>query len=421
MDNIATPTGLYWSDIYHRFLPIPKRISIFGVFPMEPEKPIVSEKATDSGLHAQLHPLVVITVSDQIGRHFARNQRSPLVGALMGQQNGQEITLENVFECPVTIDAGGRIKLPAAWFEERLQQFKDVHKSPALELVGWWAVTPSTGPTDAHLNLHRQVLQDYNPSAVFLAYHNTHPGSFLAGGRDPKLPVTIYETVYEGENSADADKNLQLDGEGIPLKFREIPFTVETGEAEMIGIDTIAQHSGTASLAETQEQASAKMENQSVEGELSQEEVEIVASLQTRINATRVLQSRVDSMTEKLESDEQNTSPQDKESGKRTPSDHSRREINAILSQASLLTPSEDSTFQQEIVSQSNDVQLISLLGKLGEGTQAMRELGRKTATIQAGQQTAASRQDPRSNMQRANPDFFGQGEQGGPDAGMRQ
>jgi COP9 signalosome complex subunit 6 len=36
---------------------------------------------------------------------------------------------------------------------------------------------------------------------------------------------------------------MQVDGEeqSLNIRFREIPYTVETGEAEMIGIDTVAR------------------------------------------------------------------------------------------------------------------------------------------------------------------------------------
>ena len=89
---------------------------------MESSQSLLSPKSSDSGLHIQLHPLVLLTVSDQITRHAARQQKGPIIGGLLGQQNGREITLEHAFECPVTVGPSGEIILPAAWFEERLQQ-----------------------------------------------------------------------------------------------------------------------------------------------------------------------------------------------------------------------------------------------------------------------------------------------------------
>lgn len=89
---------------------------------MDPLQSLVSSKSSDSGLHILLHPLVLLTISDHITRHAARQQQGPIIGALLGQQNGREITLEQVFECPVTMGENGEVLLPSTWFEERLKQ-----------------------------------------------------------------------------------------------------------------------------------------------------------------------------------------------------------------------------------------------------------------------------------------------------------
>ena len=83
---------------------------------------LVSQKLSDSGVHIQLHPLVLLTISDHITRHAARQQQGPIIGALLGQQSGREITLEHAFELPVKNGSTGEVLLPEAWFEERLKQ-----------------------------------------------------------------------------------------------------------------------------------------------------------------------------------------------------------------------------------------------------------------------------------------------------------
>lgn len=121
-----------------------------------------------------------------------------------------------------------------------------MHRAPPLDIVGWWSTAPSTGPDASHLPIHRQLLQDYNESAIFLAFHPSQIQQ--AGGQGAKLPLTVYESVLEGENATDASKDMQIDGEVLTLniRFRELPYSIETGEAEMIGVDTIAKASGTA-------------------------------------------------------------------------------------------------------------------------------------------------------------------------------
>lgn len=84
--------------------------------------PLIStQKSTDSGLQVALHPLVLLTISDYITRHTLRQQTGPIVGALLGEQNGREITIEHAFDCRL-IEVEGDVVLHKAWFEERLQQ-----------------------------------------------------------------------------------------------------------------------------------------------------------------------------------------------------------------------------------------------------------------------------------------------------------
>lgn len=83
--------------------------------------PLLSTQPSDAGLQVALHPLVLLTISDYITRHTLRQQKGPVVGALLGQQNGREITIEHAFECLLKTD-GDVVTLSEAWFEERLQQ-----------------------------------------------------------------------------------------------------------------------------------------------------------------------------------------------------------------------------------------------------------------------------------------------------------
>ncbi|KAI4142821.1 MAG: hypothetical protein LQ341_003098 [Variospora aurantia] len=215
---------------------------------------ISGHKSSDSGLQIHLHPLVLLTVSDHITRHSLRRREEPIVGALLGQQNGRDITLEHAFECQVVEGEQGAILLHQAWFQDRLQQYKDVHKEPALELVGWFTTAPITGPETHHVPIHQQIIHDYNETAVLLAFH---PTEVLAGAsQSGRLPLTIYESVYEStqnagkaaNNEAEADRSMDIDvAEGpLDLRFRELPYSVETGEAEMIGVDFVARGGGNA-------------------------------------------------------------------------------------------------------------------------------------------------------------------------------
>lgn len=92
-----------------------------------PQNPLIStQKTSDSGLQVALHPLVLLTISDYITRHTLRQQKGPLVGALLGEQNGREITIEHAFDCQM-VEVEGQIVLHQAAFEERLQQSQSCH------------------------------------------------------------------------------------------------------------------------------------------------------------------------------------------------------------------------------------------------------------------------------------------------------
>lgn len=86
--------------------------------------PLISTQKSDSELHVGLHPLVLLTVSDYITRHTLRGQTCPIVGAILGQQNGTKITMEHAFECLTQSLPNGDLSLDQDWFTNRLDQSK---------------------------------------------------------------------------------------------------------------------------------------------------------------------------------------------------------------------------------------------------------------------------------------------------------
>lgn len=232
-----------------------------------------SHKTSESGLQVHLHPLVLLTVSDHITRHISRRRQDPIVGALLGRQHGREISLEFAFECDVIHGNGGNFTLRDSWFRDRLQQYKDVHKVPPLELVGWFTTAPTTGPQLPHLPIHQQILQHYNETAVLLTFHPLaiSEGAAIGG----KLPLTIYESVYESvkaesQNIGQDHGAMEIEGQDVSLdsqleiRFRELPYAIETGEAEMIGVDFVARGSGNATAGDVDTKASKVQASQDI-------------------------------------------------------------------------------------------------------------------------------------------------------------
>jgi COP9 signalosome complex subunit 6 len=112
--------------------------------------------------------------------------------------------------------------------------------------MGWFTNAPPSGPSPAFLPIHRQILK-VNDSAVLLTFHPSLIAEQSSSGA--KLPLTIYETVSEddGVDLGDADEMADAD-EPSKIKFREVPYSIETGEAEMISVDFVARGGGSAAL-----------------------------------------------------------------------------------------------------------------------------------------------------------------------------
>ncbi|KAJ9622717.1 hypothetical protein H2203_006368 [Taxawa tesnikishii (nom. ined.)] len=280
--------------------------------------PLLSTSRSDSSLSVQLHPLVLLTISDYVTRHTLRKQEGPIVGAIIGQQNGREVTMEFAFQCklkPLEKDGEEKVVVDEAWFADRLEQFKDVHKAPALDLVAIFTLGPPTGPLPEHIPIVQQLQHQYNDSLVLLLFHpETILDGSLTGG---KLPISLYESFYE-PGSESADKGLQVDGWGLgrqlQLRFRELSYEMETGEAEMIGIDFVAKGGGNATAiaggdiiqagSKTAANGSKKGKGRvddsvqtngtATEDYLSAEDEELIASLTAKSNAIKMLHQRID-------------------------------------------------------------------------------------------------------------------------------
>ncbi|KAI9851177.1 MAG: hypothetical protein M1838_004286 [Thelocarpon superellum] len=371
--------------------------------------PLLSSHQSSDGLQILLHPLVLLTISDFITRHSLRQQTGPIVGALLGQQRGREVSLEQAFDCKLVANEEGYFVIDSSWFETRLQQFKDVLKVPPLELMGWFTVAPRSGPQRAHVSIQQQLLQSYNESAIFLAFHP----DVTAQGPDSggRLPLTIYESVHEAESSGHGAKvgEGEADGSQMQLRFRELPYSIDTGEAEMIGVDFVARGGGNAGAvggaksannSGKQDRGKEKASAQSGKVDdgpalLSTEDEELVASLNARVNAIKNLHSRVrllktylnnlppSYLTTAMPSDETATSTtttttnSNSNSSTTTEINHPiLRSIQALVNRLPLLIPTDKATFEQELLAERNDVSLVALLGSLNKSVKE-REFAR--------------------------------------------
>jgi COP9 signalosome complex subunit 6 len=196
---------------------------------------------------------------------------------------------------------------------------KDVHKSPALDLVGWYTIVPTSGPQPQHVAIQTQLSRLYSESTILLGFH---PSAVLEGTVGGKLPLTIYEANVEPPESGNREDVEMTDTlPSLKVTFKELPYSVETGEAEMIGIDFVAKGGGNATAVETivknpsltteaanllkgkkrqepEDEDEKQAEDQNI---LSREEEELVSSLTAKANAIKMLHARINLITTYLE------------------------------------------------------------------------------------------------------------------------
>jgi len=366
--------------------------------------PLVTNKTPDSTLSVQLHPLVLLTISDYITRHTLRSQDGPIVGAIIGQSNGRTSTLEHAFECKLA-EKGGEVVLDDDWFQQRLEQYKDVHKEPALDFVGVFVMGPVEGPQTVHLPVLRQVQHLTSTEGILLLVFHGTMVDHLQGG---KLPISLYETLNEQA------------GVEWEMKFRELSFEVETGEAEMIGVDFVAKGGGNATAVTKMEESATAESSRKEKGKgkgkvkdkdgdafgdaanaLSPEDEELIASLTAKTNAVKMLNQRINLIRQYLETlpESHLKSASSAVLPPATTNHTLLRSIQALLSRIPLLAPPNSvqnlteengmpiSTLQNAGMKEQQDVHLTSLLAALTNSVSVAQNLGLKFHILQREKQ----------------------------------
>lgn len=290
-----------------------------------------------------------------------------------------------------------------------------VHKDRQLDLVGWYTLLPSSGPTSTTLTVHNQILQGWNESAILLGFHPEQVLDHSVGG---KLPLTIYESNYEVDDPKtdnDGEDKKMDDGEPtLKLKFKELPYTVETDETEMISMNYVAASGGNAAAAVPKEdkpslsiESNGKGKRRLVESQdeekdvaqedevaLTPEEDEMIAALTAKANAIKMLQSRLHLLTTYLERlppsyvNGDATDLTSMDTDYTTPSPTVLRRIQALVSRLDLVIPSDKPSFEREMLHEANDVNLVRLLNGIVQSLGQARDVGKKFHVVEAAKAT---------------------------------
>lgn len=181
-------------------------------------------------LDVHLHPLVLINISDHVMRFRCSDRGSERVlGALIGAQEGRRIDLHNSFELIVD-DVGAGRALDLEFFNQRLSQYLEVF--PRYEFLGWY----STGklPHDSDKELHKkmqEVTLNENPFALLLDTEVLDREKSL---QPEELPVKVYDSVTH-----------IVEGKTM-IEWTEVPYLIDTLEAERISVNHVAKSATTA-------------------------------------------------------------------------------------------------------------------------------------------------------------------------------
>ncbi|KAF7340003.1 COP9 signalosome complex subunit 6 [Mycena venus] len=311
----------------------------------EPQGVVLSSGA-QSGLSLSLHPLPILNISEHLTRlKLQTNSNSPFVlGALLGTQNGREVEIVNTFE--LAVEPGGEL-VDHGFLVSRRDQcepfqchsqlsdddpFADKQVFPSLEFIGWYTVAPR--PTPRHIALHEQFT-GYCSTPLLLILQ---PSITLVASSDvnaQNLPFKAYEPTIE------------LRDRKSRSVFIEVPYNVETGEAERIAVDWTARGGGSGTSLESH--------------------------LQTQRAAVKMLHDRIMVLVKYVT---------DVVAGQ-APKDHATlRSLSALIAS---LPATENNAFREEFETEYEDVQLTAFLSSLTKSANILNDLVDKHLVMTSG------------------------------------
>eukprot|EP00913_Durusdinium_trenchii_P031698 g29684.t1 len=168
----------------------------------------VTAMAAAAGLDVHLHPLVLINISDHVVRFRSARRSERVLGALLGAQEGRRVDVHNSFEL-VCLESGGQRTLDLEFFQQRLSQYLEVF--PRYEFLG--------------------VGANENPFALLV---DADKMSREKASQSEELPVKVYDATIHIEQ-----------GEAT-VTWNEVPYIIDTLEAERIAVNHVAKSATTA-------------------------------------------------------------------------------------------------------------------------------------------------------------------------------
>eukprot|EP00659_Diplonema_papillatum_P003070 gene3070-4821_t len=142
------------------------------------------DSGTRSVLDVQLHPLVILNITDHWTRtKVTKGQAQRVVGALLGVQSGRVIEIHTSFEL-ILNEEGSEEMLDMKYLQLKRDHYMQVFAN--YDVVGWY--TTSTTLTDSDTNIHRCIMK-HNESPLVVQLDPSPPPEATT------LPLSISETV----------------------------------------------------------------------------------------------------------------------------------------------------------------------------------------------------------------------------------
>ncbi|KAL1740778.1 maintenance of mitochondrial structure and function-domain-containing protein [Schizophyllum fasciatum] len=290
------------------------------------EQPVVLPSSTVSGLTLSLHPLPILNVSEHLTRLKLQTMtNSPFVlGALLGTQNGREVEIVNTFELALEGDG-----VDHGFLVSRREQYKQVF--PSLEFIGWYTVAST--PTARHIALHEQFTA-YCSTPLLLVLQPAGTVVLSTDVNAQTLPIKVYEPTMD------------FHGGKARAVYIEVPYNVETGEAERIAVDWTARGGGSGTSLESH--------------------------LQTQRAAVKMLHDRIILLVQYVAGVISGTAKKDP------------AVLRALAALVSSLPATENPDFREEFDTEYEDVQLTAYLSSLTKSTNILNDLVDKHVLLTA-------------------------------------
>jgi len=186
------------------------------------EAPVVNTEERGGALDVFLHPLVIINISDHFTREkmSAKSKNPRVYGALLGIQTGRRVEVYNSFELIVTEVEGASVVDPT-YLNRKKEQLSKVF--PTYEFLGWYSTGKEVKQSD--IAIQKQIMA-FNESPLYLLL------SPLVPPQARELPLTLYES------------EVKMVDDSPTLVFTRVNYKIETGDAERIAVDHVANVGG---------------------------------------------------------------------------------------------------------------------------------------------------------------------------------